>query len=202
MPAGVSRAQRRRTREASASNLVASRARTWTDMFGGMARRRTETILVTTVEGDGGRRRHPDTVIVEEPMTIQLDGTTVATTMRTPGNDYELAVGFCFTEGMLAGAAVTGVRYCADGAASDSAWNMVTVETGGLAAAPTPRLGNTTSSCGWCGSDAVNALADRLAPLAPASPIDLSVLRSIPPAVLGQQGLFAATGAVHAAAAF
>ena len=53
-------------------------------------------------------------------MTIQLDGTIVSTTMRTPGNDYELAAGFCFSDGLLGGAPVTGVRYCADGSASDS----------------------------------------------------------------------------------
>ena len=61
--------------------------------------------------------------------------------MRTPGNDYELAVGFCVTDGLLAGAPVTGVRYCADGSAVDSQFNVVTVETGGRAPAPTPRLG-------------------------------------------------------------
>jgi FdhD protein len=167
-----------------------------------MARGRTETFLVRTVEDGAPPRRHPDAVIVEEPMTIQLDGTVVATTMRTPGNDYELAVGFCFGEGMLGGASVTGVRYCANGAASDSDWNLVTVDTGGLAPPATPRLGNATSSCGWCGSDALNQLGDRLAPLPPTPPIDLEVLRNVPTAALGEQRLFAATGAVHAAATF
>lgn len=50
-------------------------------------------MIVTQVRG-GVARRTPDDLIVEEPMTIQLDGTRVSTTMRTPGNDYELAVGF------------------------------------------------------------------------------------------------------------
>ena len=71
------------------------------------ARRRSETLLVTTIRA-GERSRHPDELIVEEPMTVQLDGITVSTTMRTPGNDYELAVGFCHTEGLLAGCAVVG----------------------------------------------------------------------------------------------
>ena len=68
-----------------------------------MARRRSESLLVTVYE-DGALRRRPDDVIVEEPMTIQLDGNIVSTTMRTPGNDYELAAGFCFSDGLLGGA--------------------------------------------------------------------------------------------------
>ena len=51
-----------------------------------------------------GRGRRPDELIVEEPMTVQLDGVVVTTTMRTPGHDFELAAGFCVTEGLLAGA--------------------------------------------------------------------------------------------------
>jgi FdhD protein len=166
-----------------------------------MARRRSETLLVTTYER-GERRRHPDELIAEEPMTVQLDGTTVSTTMRTPGHDYELAVGFCFTEGLLAGAPVTGVRYCAAGSATESAFNVVTVETGGRAPAPTPRLGTTTSSCGLCGSEAIDALSERWPQLPATAPIAVEVLTGIAAAVLAGQGLFATTGAVHAAAAF
>jgi FdhD protein len=139
-------------------------------------------------------------LIVEEPLTIQLDGEVVATTMRTPGNDFELATGFCFTEGLLAGAAVSGVRYCADSSAVDSHFNIVTVETGGAAPPPTPRLGNVSSSCGWCGSEQLDALCARLAPLPAAPPPDLAMLASLPERVLTDQGLFASTGAVHAAA--
>lgn len=135
-------------------------------------------------------------------MTVQLDGTTVSTTMRTPGNDYELAVGFCHTEGLLAGAPVVGVRYCAGGSAVGSEFNVVTVETGGRAPAPRPRLGNTTSSCGLCGHDAIDELCERLAPLPETAPIAFEVLQRVPEAVRAGQGLFDSTGAVHAAAAF
>ncbi|MBK5332316.1 MAG: formate dehydrogenase accessory sulfurtransferase FdhD [Ilumatobacteraceae bacterium] len=166
-----------------------------------MARSRSESLLVTVYE-DGSRRRRPDELVVEEPMTIQLDGNIVSTTMRTPGNDYELAAGFCFSDGLLGGARVKGVRYCADGAASESQFNVVTVETGGKAPVPTPRLGTTTSSCGLCGNDSIEALCDRLEMLPATPPIAIDVLAAMPEAVLSGQGLFSTTGAVHAAAAF
>ncbi|MDO8362269.1 MAG: formate dehydrogenase accessory sulfurtransferase FdhD [Actinomycetota bacterium] len=164
-------------------------------------RSRSETLLVTTVQG-GQRSRRPDELIVEEPMTVQLDGITVSTTMRTPGHDYELAVGFCLSEGLLAGHTVTGVRYCANGSAVGSEFNVVSVDTGGRAPAPRPRLGNTTSSCGLCGNDAIDELCAQLAPLPTTPPIEMAVLQSMPDRVRAAQGLFDATGAVHGAAAF
>ncbi len=170
-----------------------------------MARGRTGRRLVTRVPLAGESRspsRRPDDLIVEEPMSIQLDGTRVTTTMRTPGHDYELAAGFCFTDGLLDGAPVTGVRYCADGSAVESEFNVVTVETGGRAPAPAPRLGNVSSSCGWCGSDQIDELCARLDPLGPIGEVDLELLASIPDRAREVQPLFAATGAVHAAAAF
>ena len=165
------------------------------------ARGRSETMLVTRVT-DAGVSRAPDELVVEEPMTIQLDGVTVATTMRTPGNDYELAVGFCHGDGLLAGAPVTGVRYCANGSAAASAFNVVTVDTGGRAPTPIPRLGTTSSSCGLCGNDAIDDLCSRLTTLPGVDPPSLDVMGAMPDRVLGGQGLFATTGAVHAAAAF
>jgi FdhD protein len=158
-------------------------------------------MLVTNVTPDGVRRA-PDQLIVEEPMTIQLDGTVVSTTMRTPGHDFELAVGFCHTEGLLAGAPVTGVRYCGTGGAAETEFNVVTVETGGVAPLPTPRLGPTSSSCGWCGSDQLDDMCARLAPLAATEPMPLELLARVPKLVAGHQRLFDATGAVHAAAVF
>jgi FdhD protein len=162
---------------------------------------RSERLIVTRV-GASGPRRRPDTLVVEEPMTIQLDGVVVATTMRTPGHDYELAVGFCFADGLLGGAPVSGVRYCANGSAVETEFNVVTVETAGRAPAPTPRLGMTSSSCGWCGSEQLDDLVGRLSPLPSVEPIALDVLAAIPSAVRTAQDLFASTGAVHAAASF
>lgn len=165
------------------------------------ARRRTVRTLVTVVGVDEVRRR-PDDLIVEEPMSIQLDGTLVSTTMRTPGNDYELAVGFCLTEGLLHGATVTGIRYCAGGAATESDFNVVTVGTDGRGPAPVARLGTTTSSCGLCGNDAIDALCDRLEPVVATPMPPVEVLLGLPERVRERQRLFAATGSVHAAAVF
>ena len=165
-----------------------------------MARGRTESLLVRKLTDDGSTRA-PDQVIVEEPMEIRLDGTRVTTTMRTPGHDYELAVGFCLAEGLLAGAPVRTVRYCAVGSAADTAFNVVTVETGGAAPTPQPRLSTTTSSCGWCGTDEIQSVVDRLDPLGDVAAFDVEVLAALPELVAPHQELFAATGGVHAAAA-
>ena len=166
-----------------------------------MARGRTETVLVTKVV-DGDARRTPDELVVEEPLEIRLDDHLLTTTMRTPGHDFELAAGFCFTEGALAGAPVDTVRYCATGSPADTAFNVVTVDTGGRAPEPTPRLGTTTSSCGLCGSATLADLAARLDPVPTSPPIPLAVLAAAPGAAAAAQGVFAATGAAHAAAVF
>lgn len=134
-------------------------------------------------------------------MEIRLDGHRVTTTMRTPGHDYELAVGFCHGEGLLAGAPVTTVRYCADGTALETHFNVVTVETGGRAPVPAERLTTTTSSCGLCGTESLTTLSARLAPLTGTVAFTVEQLAAIPERVRPLQTLFAATGAVHGAAA-
>ena len=167
-----------------------------------MARGRTARVLVQRVE-NGTERREPDDLIVEEPLEIRLDGHLVTTTMRTPGNDFELAAGFCFTDGLLAGEPITSCRYCSpEASASATEFNVVNVETGDRAPVPTARVTTTTSSCGLCGSLTIDALRTRLAPLPATTPIAPDVLRAMPERVLAEQGLFAATGGVHAAAAF
>ncbi|MGH9217222.1 MAG: formate dehydrogenase accessory sulfurtransferase FdhD [Acidimicrobiales bacterium] len=166
-----------------------------------MSRGRTAKVLTHRYDGSGVTRQ-PDQLIVEEPLEIQLDGVLVSTTMRTPGHDFELAAGFCLTEGLLAGVPVRQCRYCGTGSAVDSEFNVVTVETGGLAPAPRPRLTTITSACGICGTTAIDELRERLHPLPPAPPFSLDVLAQVPDTVTSTQQLFDATGAVHAAVAF
>ncbi len=145
--------------------------------------------------------RAPDELAVEEPLAIRLDGTLVATTMRTPGHDFELAAGFCFSDGLLAGAPVQSCRYCASGSAVDTGYNVVDVETGGRAPAPTPRLGLTTSACGLCGSADLTELQLRW-PIIAGAPPSLEILAGVGDRVRPEQDLFSRTGGTHAAAAF
>ena len=165
-----------------------------------MSRGRTQRVLTRRIEGDGSRRVQDD-LIVEEPMSVRLDGELVATTMRTPGDDFELAVGFLITEGMLDDAPVLAVRYCGQGSAAVAEFNDVTVETGGVAPVPTPRLGPASSSCGICGSVAIEELVERLEPL-DLEPFDPAVLAGVTERIADDQALFGTTGAVHAAVAF
>jgi FdhD protein len=157
--------------------------------------------VLTQRFADGTLTREPDELAVEEPLSIRLDDTLVTTTMRTPGNDFELAAGFCFTEGLLGGASIRQLRYCSDDPAEKASFNVVTVDTGSLAPVPTPRLGLTSSSCGICGSESIDALCARLVPVPPGR-FDPKLLANITSRVDGLQPLFSKTGAVHAAAAF
>lgn len=166
-----------------------------------MTRGRTAKVLTQRWDGELLTRR-PDDLIVEEPLEVHLDGHLVGTTMRTPGHDFELAVGLCHGDGLLAGAPVLSCRYCATGSAVDTAFNVVTVDTGGVAPIPAPRVAATTSACGMCGSTAIEELRDRITPIPTGDPWPVELLAGVPAAVRPRQDLFEATGAVHAAAVF
>ena len=142
-----------------------------------MSRGRTARVFTRRIVGAEGARV-PDELIVEEPMSIRVDGELVATTMRTPGNDFELAAGFCVTEGLLGDAEVRTIRYCGQGPASEAEFNDVTVDTYGTAPVPTPRLGPASSSCGICGTVAIEGLLERLVPL-DVEPFDPEVLAGV-----------------------
>lgn len=167
-----------------------------------MPRGRTVTLLTRRFDGELGGRA-PDELVVEEPLEIHLDDVLVATTMRTPGHDFELAAGFLHGDGLLGGATIDTIRYCGTGSAVDTGFNVVSVSTGGRAPTPEPRLGTASSSCGLCGSATLlGDLTERLAPLPDPVPFDLGVLASVADRAREHQELFALTGAVHAAVAF
>ena len=151
---------------------------------------------------DGRLQRVPDEVAVEEPLEIRLDGHTVATTLRTPGNDHELAVGLLHAEGLIDGIAVTRVHHCFDAGQAGVELNVITVDTGGRAPVPTPRLQTATAACGLCGSTTIAELTTRLQPLPPPEKLAPEVILAVGNRVRGRQGLFGATGGVHAAAVF
>lgn len=169
-----------------------------------MPRGRTATVLTRRYAAGGAedQGRRPDELIVEEPLEIRLDGNLVATTMRTPGHDFELAVGLCHSDGLLGGAPVLTCRYCGTGPATESEFNVVSVDTGGRAPVPEARVGTTSSSCGLCGSTALDDLTERLAPLPRHGSWPVEVLVAVVDEVRADQELFSRTGAVHAAGTF
>lgn len=146
-------------------------------------------------------RRRPEELVVEEPLTVRINEVDVATTMRTPGHDFELAVGLLHADGALGDAAVVDIRYCATGTAVETEFNVVSVLAPGAPEA-TPRLGVISSSCGLCGTDAIEDLVERISPVIPAPTISEDVLLRVVDAVAGHQPVFDRTGGLHAAAAF
>ncbi len=166
---------------------------------------------VTVVEG-GRRRDRDDQLAAEEPLEIRLQAEgetqTVAVTMRTPGNDFELAAGFLHNEGIIGEPAqVSGISYCVDAdVEADQRYNIVNV---GLRRASLPELATlerhfyTTSACGVCGKASLDAIEMRDCPALPAGPrVSPSVLTGLPGKLRAAQGLFDATGGLHAAGLF
>ena len=166
----------------------------------------TSRVTVVTVE-DGKRRRHGDRVATEEPMEIRVEGPgmeqrNVAVTMRTPGNDFELAVGFLHTEGIISGAGdVATVRYCAV-PREEQHYNVVSVAvTHPLDVLP-ERNFYATSSCGICGKASLEAIEVRCAPVADGLTVTPEAIIGMPDALRAAQRVFERTGGLHAAALF
>jgi FdhD protein len=140
---------------------------------------------------DGGVE---DRVAVEEPLEIRVGGRALAVTMRTPGHDEELAVGFLHGEGLLAGPVV------AAGPTPDFLSNVVEVDAQ-LRPEARERRFYTTSSCGVCGKGALEEVAVHAEPLPPGTPVvDRALLAALPDR-LRQPG-FEATGGLHATGLF
>lgn len=156
----------------------------------------------------GVRSERPDTLATEEPMEIRVAGPgqearAVSVTMRTPGGDYELAVGFLFTEGLIMPAEVTRVAYCDDLDGEEQRYNVVTVTlTRPFDHDALRRNFYATSSCGICGKAALDDVEVHCAPVGPGPQVRADVLVDLPERLRAKQRVFERTGGLHAAGLF
>ena len=149
-----------------------------------------------------------DTVVGEEPMEIRVVGTgqeavAVAVTMRTPGNEDELAVGFLRTEGLIDGPEVVRVSFGSPADLSrpdDTA--IVHLSAPFDASRVAERHFVATASCGICGKASLDEVAVRSEPIPPGPLVTRAVILSLPDTMRAAQRVFAATGGLHAAGLF
>jgi FdhD protein len=147
----------------------------------------------------GVRERVEDELAIEEPLEIRVDGEPLAVTMRTPGEDEELAVGFLAGEGLIAGH--DDVAYA--GPTADLAANTVDVRTtGGLRRDPGARSFYTTSSCGVCGKGALEFVRVEAGEALQPQAVDARLVQTAPGRARNEQAAFERTGGLHATALF
>jgi len=157
---------------------------------------------------DGATAR-PETLAVEEPMEIRVNGSALSVTMRTPGSDVELTQGFLLTEGVIgARADILAVQYCS-GTGEDgmNTYNVLDVTLGADVPAPSidvTRNFYTTSSCGVCGKGSIDAirLISRHSPGDDPTVVASETLSAMPTQLRSAQRIFATTGGLHGAALF
>jgi FdhD protein len=156
---------------------------------------------VLHVEG-GSAVSRPDTLAVEEPLELRVDGVALTVTMRTPGDDMDLAAGFLVAEGAVKTAAdIVTMRYCG-GKGDDGLQTYNLIELDLAVPPPAPRAFATTSACGVCGSDSIEAVRQS-SPYSPVGgPLDLAVLVALPDRLRAAQQDYRKTGGLHAAGLF
>jgi FdhD protein len=163
--------------------------------------------VLRIVDGVDGERA--DTLVAEEPLEIRVNGRPLVVTMRTPGDDFDLASGFLVSEGVVrAGREIAGIRYC-EGATADgvNTYNVVDVVLAAGVAPPDPSLERnfyTTSSCGLCGKASLDAVRTVAAWPVRDDPIgvDPGVVGTLPGTLRAAQRVFDRTGGLHAAGLF
>lgn len=147
-----------------------------------------------------------DRLATEEPMEIRVHGpaqtpVSVAVTMRTPGSDFELALGFLYTEGIISGSEdVLDVRYCEDVTPDSQQFNRVTVLLSRPFTGAALRQFVTSSSCGICGKASIDDLEVRCDRPLGGPVVAASAIKEFPRKLRGTQVIFHQTGALHAAA--
>jgi len=141
----------------------------------------------------GSTEPEHDLIAVEEPLEIRIGGRPVAVTMRTPGHDEELALGFCLSEGLRpAGASLS----------DDLAANTVDVDAPGFDPSRLQRSFYTSSSCGVCGKGALEAVAVDASRVESPLKGRAALIATLPGRLRDAQAAFAATGGVHASGLF
>ncbi len=151
---------------------------------------------------DGSLEFQCDDLTVEEPLEIRIGRKTLATTMRTPGHDEELAAGFLVSEGIVR----TGdeIDNFSRPASSRNRENIVVVEPAAglkLRLSSAKRFGTISTSCGICGKASIDAIRQNFPPVTSKNiRIDIDTLLALPSLLRKQQGDFARTGGIHAAA--
>jgi FdhD protein len=179
---------------------------------GGKARPGSKTrARVKVVEGEQARVRS-DSLATEEPLEIRLQAggetKTVAVTMRTPGADFELAAGFLYGEGIISSRGdVEKMSYCVSADVGvEQRYNIVNVRLRGgreYDLRPLERHFFTSSACGVCGKESLDQLEIRGCSVLPPGPeVAAKTIYSLPEKLREAQGLFDATGGLHAAALF
>src|SRR4051794_39103611 len=161
--------------------------------------------------GPPGGVPREETLATEEPMEIRLAGRSLSVTMRTPGADFELAVGLLHAEGLLRDASeLAAVRYCVDASiGEEQRYNVVTVDLEPSAAARDAEVAAaarsfvTTSACGVCGARSLDALHQRgTGPVIDDVRVRVGVLTGLPDRLRAEQRVFSKTGGLHAAGLF
>ncbi|HKU81298.1 MAG TPA: formate dehydrogenase accessory sulfurtransferase FdhD [Candidatus Tumulicola sp.] len=172
---------------------------------------RTVELEILALDGTA-RARKDDAVVTEEPLELRLEAggssRVLGLTMRTPGNDFELAAGFAVGEGIVGSRdELATVDYCLDPAIDpDQRYNVVTLT---LARPDLPAVARlerhfvTSSACGVCGRAQLDSLRERgVAPLDDATEVSAETIYSLPERMRVAQRVFASTGGLHAAALF
>jgi FdhD protein len=174
------------------------------------SRRGSKTKVRVRVVEDGRSRVRPDALATEEPMEVRVVSgdrrQSVAVTMRTPGADFELAAGFLYGEGVVSSPEdIKRISYCVD-VDAEQQYNIVNVELREGRAydlRPLERHFHTSSACGVCGKASLEQLELRGCPVIPPGPrMPAEKIYALPGKLREAQGLFEATGGLHAAALF
>ena len=156
----------------------------------------------------GATEVRDDAIAVEEPLEIRAAGpkhpaARIAVTMRTPGHDVDLAVGFLFTEGVIAERSDLGAPVVRETPSAHGKDQVVTVQlTRPFDATKAERLFYATSSCGICGKAAIEHVEIASEPLGPGPVVAASTLLGLPSALRNEQAAFDQTGGIHATGLF